>query len=73
MKILILNLLCCITIISLGQQDCNKLQSNFNDFNEAENKIKSTKFIFTEKINTPKSSWIRSASYFSFDNNKVIL
>ncbi|WP_377981306.1 KTSC domain-containing protein [Aquirufa esocilacus] len=68
MKILILNLLYFISISSLGQQDCNKLQSNFNNFNEALSKIKSTKFIFTEKINTSKSSWIRSASYFSCDN-----
>lgn len=67
MRILIINILCCLAITTYGQTDCNKLQANFKSYNEAVSKINSTKFIFTESVNTSKSSWVRGASYFSCD------
>lgn len=67
MKNLIIYLLLYISFSACGQVDCNKLQSNFKSYSEAENKIKKTKFTLSESVNTSKSSWIRGAYYYSCD------
>jgi hypothetical protein len=48
-------------------QDCNQIPSHFNSYSSAVSFIKSAHFKFIDKINTAKSSWIRSASYYSCD------
>lgn len=67
MRILIFNFLCFVATTACGQADCNKLQANFTSYSEAISKIKSTKFTYSDNVNTSKSSWIRSASYYSCD------
>ena len=50
-----------------GQNDCNKLKTNFTSYSEAINTIKSTKFKIAEDVNTSRSSWVRGASFYSCD------
>jgi len=60
-----------LTIINLRatttcmSQDCANLPSHFSTYSEATTKILNSKFSFTDHVNTEKSSWIKSASYFS--------
>lgn len=45
--------------------DCDQLPKQFTSYEEAIQKIKTANFKVDETINTSKSSWIRSASFFS--------
>lgn len=69
MRILILFFLCFVAITACGQADCNNLQANFTSYSEAINKIKNTKFTYSDNVITSKSSWVRGASYYSCDRN----
>lgn len=55
------------SISTYEKNDCNNLQTNFNSYSDAINKIESTNFKFIDNVNTSNSSWIRSASYYSCD------
>ncbi len=46
---------------------CEQLQKHFLTYEDAVKKIKSTDFIIQEEANTSKSSWIKSASFYSCD------
>lgn len=50
------------------QNDCNHLPKTFGSYYEAIRIIKATNFNFKDDVNTTGSSWIRSASYYSCDN-----
>jgi hypothetical protein len=79
MRTLILNGLLLFTFFSCGQNqsnnsiltyeqnDCDNLQTVFNSYSDAINKIENTNFTFIDNVNTSNSSWIRSASYYSCD------
>ena len=47
---------------------CEKLPQAFSSYNDAIEIVKSSNFMFVESVDTRKSSWIRSASYFSCDS-----
>lgn len=48
--------------------DCDNLPKNFSTYENAINLIKEAHFKITDSVNRSKSSWIRSASYYSCDN-----
>jgi hypothetical protein len=55
-----------ITVTSFGQS-CKNIPAHFNSYDEAVAFVKSASFEFKDNVNTSKSSWIRSASYYSCD------
>ena len=67
MKVIKIIIVLSLFFCSCKSQNCNDLKSEFKNFNEAETLIKKTKFAFTENLNTDKSSWIRSAKFYSCD------
>lgn len=44
---------------------CDSVPSKFNSYEEAEKIIESAEFYFSEKIETPESSWIYGAAFYS--------
>jgi hypothetical protein len=46
-------------------QTCNQLPTSFNSYKEAVKRIETATFKISESVNTSKSSWIRSAHYYS--------
>ena len=67
MKSTVLILCLQFAFINLIAQDCNQLPEHFNSYSEAISFVKNASFKFTDQVNTSKSSWIRSASYYSCD------
>lgn len=63
LSVLLINLL-----TSCSGQKCTEIPNSFNTYADAKQIITSYKFIFKDNANTSKSSWIRSAEYFSCDN-----
>ncbi|MGY3052386.1 hypothetical protein ACVWYG_000576 [Pedobacter sp. UYEF25] len=49
-------------------QNCNKLPKKFSTYKDAENRITSAKFNFTDNINTSTSSFVTSANFYSCDS-----
>ena len=45
--------------------NCSQINPTFKNYDEAVNTVKSTDFKITDDIDTSKSSWIRSAKYYS--------
>jgi hypothetical protein len=58
------------TISCLQKESCEQLYTQFESYDKAVNKIKSTHFKIEESANTSKSSWIKNASYYSCDGQK---
>ena len=56
-----------LLIFACNNVDCNKLPKKFSSYEQAIKKIEAAYFKFGETINTSKSSWIRSASFYSCD------
>jgi hypothetical protein len=54
-------------------QECNKLPASFKSYEQALNLVKSSTFKISQSVNTSKSSWIRSATYYSCDSRKGFL
>jgi hypothetical protein len=50
------------------QLDCSKIPRMFSSFNEANRIVRQAKWIFKDKIDSFSSSWIRSAEYYSCNN-----
>jgi hypothetical protein len=61
-------LLIVLTLIGCQTHECNDIPLKFISFEEANSTIKRTQFVFSDNINTSKSSWIRDANYYSCDN-----
>lgn len=55
-------------LFGCAQIDCNNLPQNYNTYNKALSTVKGAKFSFIDNINTSRSSFITSASYYSCDN-----
>lgn len=55
------------SVVFEHKSDCESMQTSFSTYEEAEKIIEQTTFTFHETINTPSSSWIRSASFYSCD------
>ncbi len=47
--------------------DCSEINTSFKTYNEAKNTIESITFKFVDDVDTSRSSWIRSANYYSCD------
>lgn len=56
-----------VLLMGCKTRDCSQLPSTFQSYSEAENTIYHTHFVFKDKVNTAKSSWIAHASYYSCD------
>lgn len=62
--------LVCFFIASLtgfAQTNCIKLPSTFKSYSQATNIVKAAKFKIIETANTSKSTWVKSATYYSCD------
>lgn len=57
-----------LTLIGCQTHECNDIALKFIFYEEANNTIKRTQFVFSDNINISKSLWIREANYYSCDN-----
>ena len=57
----------CLTITIGFSQSCENLKTTFESYPEAKSIVTKTNFNISEELDTSKSSWLRSASYFSCD------
>src|SRR5450631_4311476 len=55
------------TALTLIGQSCKNLPTRFSTYEQAIYLVKNASFQFKDEVNTSKSSWIRSASYYSCD------
>jgi hypothetical protein len=55
-----------LTLTTIGQS-CKNIPPHFNSYEDAVAFVKKATFKITDQVNTSKSSWIRSASYYSCD------
>ncbi len=53
--------------LACSAQDCNSLPQSFASPAQATQMVKKAKFHYMDHIDTKKSSWIRSAAYYSCD------
>ncbi len=58
------------SLTSVKAQNCNKIKTTFNSYNEAIKILNTTKFTLGQQINTPESFWIKSATFKSCDKRK---
>jgi|SRR5579863_9521162 len=54
-------------IFSTTGQSCKNIPAHFNSYEQAIFWVKNESFKLKDDVNTSKSSWIRSASYYSCD------
>lgn len=59
----------CLPTSQLIAQPCSQLPKSFSSYELAVKKIRDASFRFDEKVNCNKSSWIKSAEYYSCDGN----
>ncbi|HEX7366161.1 MAG TPA: hypothetical protein VF273_03640, partial [Pelobium sp.] len=52
---------------AFSQSNCKTLPAHYSSYSAAINQIRSAKFSFNEQANTSRSSFIKSAEYFSCD------
>jgi hypothetical protein len=53
--------------LAFAQPNCNKLPSTFKSYSQATTLVKAAKFKIIETANTSKSTWVKSATYYSCD------
>lgn len=58
-----------ILLVASCQQDCSKINTEFQSYNEAVKTIKNTDFSVEQELSHNNSSWIVNAEYYSCDNN----
>jgi hypothetical protein len=54
-----------MTLLSCNGQDCKQIPSYFNSYEQGISFIKKATFKYKDAANTSKSSWIRSALFYS--------
>jgi len=59
--------------ISCNNSSCNELPTQFNNYEQALSEIKSTDFSFEDSVDTSRSSFIESASFYSCDSKSGYL
>lgn len=64
LKLLLIILL---TIVISCSSDCSEIKLPFNTYEDLITVVESSKFTIEDKADTSKSSWIRSAKYYSCD------
>ncbi|MBI9040270.1 KTSC domain-containing protein [Lutibacter sp.] len=57
-----------LNLLSCNSQSCNELPTQFNSYQQAVSEVKSTNFTFEDRVNTSRSSLIKSASFYSCDS-----
>ena len=68
--LIILPIFCSLFFTACSQKTkCEQLPKQFSSYQEAAKKIKEANFKIIDKVNTSKSSWINSASYYSCDGS----
>jgi hypothetical protein len=67
MKLLFSFIFALFSFTSVFGQDCHQMPAHFSSYEAATAWVKQAIFTFTDKANTSKSSWIRSASFYSCD------
>lgn len=68
--------LVCLFLASLtgfAQTNCIKLPSTFKSYIQATTLVKAAKFKIVETANTSKSTWVKSATYYSCDGKSGYL
>lgn len=58
---------------SCNNQNCKGLPNNFSSYENAVNEVKSTNFTIEDSIDTSRSSFIESASFYSCDSKTGFL
>ena len=58
---------CLFITLACAGQDCNNIPQTFTSPEQATQMVKSANFRIKERLDTQKSSWIRSAIYYSCD------
>ena len=67
-KALLILLFTLLIMPGYSQSNCESLNNyDFPSYEEAIKKINNTHFVFSETVNTSKSSWVRGASFYSCD------
>lgn len=56
-----------LLVYSCKSSNCNELKNEFQTYAKAKEVIEQTEFPFKEMLNTDKSSWIKSATFYSCD------
>lgn len=69
----ILPLILIIIVLSCSRNDCENLPTTFDTYDEAKSQIENANFNYEEEVNTNRSSWIKSAKYYSCDNRTGFL
>jgi len=54
---------------SCNSQDCKDIPTTFSSYNSATTIVKKAVFKITDNLPTDKSSWIKSATFYSCDGN----
>lgn len=54
-------------IASCSSKDCTEISVSFSSYRQAKSEIRAADFLLKEEANTSRSSWIRSATYYSCD------
>lgn len=57
-----------LIIISCSSKSCNELPTPFSNYEQAITEIKSTGFSLEDSVDTSRSSFIKSASFYSCDS-----
>ncbi len=56
-----------LPISGYTQTDCKNLPEAFASYGQAITKVKNASFIYTDNVNTARSSFVNGASYYSCD------
>lgn len=62
-----------LPFLGCAQTECNSLPGSYSSYSQALSIIKGTKFRIADHINTSRSSFITSASYYSCDGKAGFL
>lgn len=73
MKKKILLFILSLTFLVSCSQNCDSIPSSFSSYSKAISIVKSSSFSIEDSIKTTKSSWIRSASFYSCNDKTGFL
>lgn len=73
MRVSILSLFLAFALIDGFSQTCKDLPDRYSSYHDANQKIKSSTWLFSDSRPTPESSWIIRISYFSCDGETGFL
>ena len=62
-----------INFTSCNSQSCNELPTNLTNYKHAVSVVKYTDFTIEDSVDTSRSSWIKSASFYSCDTKTGFL